>query len=119
MLRVRALDRFRRYYYHALRNDKSTEQASDEAMQKMKVEVQAWLDADVSLSEYDKREMWGDIFAHVLDWQMLLTDVTPTAPKELLSKKIDSLDAKEEAEKIKSCTDQRTPDAGRDNPDGH
>jgi hypothetical protein len=42
----------------------------------------------------------------VLDWQMLLTDVTPTAPRELLNAKIEGLDAKEKGEQLKTCIDK-------------
>lgn len=115
VIRIRALDRFRRYYYHALRNGKPTGTAADEAMTRMKAEVLAWLEEDKTLDEWTKRELWGDVFAHVLDWQMLLTDVTPTASPELLGKKIEGLDAKEAAERMKDAGDNGGNGAGSGN----
>lgn len=113
MIRFRALDRYKRHYLHAIRNGKTSEMAADEAMARTKIEVQGWLAEDQSLTEGSKRELWGNIFSVLIEWQALLDDVAPTASPQALGLKVSSLDKSEEAERLRNCPEKKSHDSNR------
>jgi hypothetical protein len=76
MYRVRALRRFKRYYFHGLRNGMTSEEAADDAMTKTKKEITDLIAKDAKIAPgIDAEETWGDILVVLFEWQLLLINI--------------------------------------------
>jgi hypothetical protein len=106
MVRLRALNRYKREYYHARRNGQSRTDASKQAYERVRKWMHEIFDKDKSLSVHDKREMWGDCLEVLVEWTALLDDDEAGAENPtVLAEKISALDSNEAAEQLKAKTD--------------
>lgn len=83
---IQALREFQREYFHALRNGKSSDEASDQAIERVKQKVLAGLrvayptdetqskEANTNI-EITRMEKWGDVLIVLVNYQILLRDL--------------------------------------------
>jgi hypothetical protein len=74
VIRLTALRTYRREYFHALRNGKSSEEAAAQAFDRVR---SAFLqDPSVRpLDGVDRAEKWGEVIGPLVEFQILLKDV--------------------------------------------
>lgn len=93
MLRLRAMHRFKREYFHSLRNGLTSEDAADTALTRVKSNILEYLDSDQGSTyvkevmkendypdtpthfEHCKMEVWGDVLEIMLAFQMMLINI--------------------------------------------
>lgn len=71
MIRFDALRKYRREYFHALRNGLPSTDAANQAMTRVK-EWALQTSKDDNLDEHTAEERWGAILAVLIEWQALL-----------------------------------------------
>lgn len=83
MYKAKAKRRFKKYFLEALLKGVKAETASDEAMTKVKAEMQAMFSADQSLSDVKKQRLWFVMYDELVDWQLMLADLPLDNPQSL------------------------------------
>jgi hypothetical protein len=73
---IRAFRRYRRYFFHGLRNNKDTETSADEAMDLTKQEMLEYIkNQEPEITDIDIMEQWGNILQYLLEWSILLVNI--------------------------------------------
>lgn len=72
--RMQALREFRREYFHALRNGLTQEEASQQALDRVKASVHLEF-KDEHIDNFTRQERWGEILEVLVEWQIMLRDM--------------------------------------------
>jgi len=88
LYRERALLKFRRYYFHSIRDQASagkevdTEKAATDAMWKAREEILAMLRIDPDIeTDIDREEVWADALVDIMFFRQLLVNLPIDAAK--------------------------------------